>query len=186
MNMKKITENYSFAPPRFLMVLIMLLLLSISFHSKVYSQDIFIKRKIAIIKLVNGQRVKSQIMMVHDSSLQLQNGLTYSFKEIESIRVRGKFAILISTGAGAVVGGIVGLSLPVQEVEPCDPNNPLCIVAEPINELEQLSERMLHGVIGAGIGAVVGAITGVATTKEFPIRSIHFNFVKFRSGISSR
>lgn len=184
--MKKITEPYRLDAPRVLVVLTMILLLSIAFQNKVYSQDIFPKRKLAMIKIINGQKVKSQIMIVHDSSLQLRNGLTYSFKEIESIRVRGKFAILISTGAGAVVGGIVGLSLPVQEAEPCDPNNPVCVVAEPINELEQLSERMLHGVIGAGIGAVVGAITGVATTKEFPIRSSHYNFVKFRSGISSR
>jgi hypothetical protein len=168
--------------PGVLVVLILFLFLPAVSQNKDDIHDFYPKRKVAKIYLVNGQKAKGTILLVSDSSLQLRNGATYTFREIDTIKVRGKFAIGIGLGAGAAAGLIVGLLLPAKKDEvTCDPNDPLC----GDGSFGELVRRLEHGILGAVIGAGAGAIAGAATMEKFKIGAQHVKFVSFRNKLMS-
>lgn len=176
--MKKFTKRNWMPTQGVLAGLILFTFLTAVSQSKDDFQDIYPKRKVAKIYLVNGEKAKGKILLVSDSSIQLRNRKIYTFQEIDSIKVRNKFAIALGIGAGAGAGLIVGLLLPAEKEGGCNPNDPNCLGDGSFGEFVK---RVEHGMLGAVIGAGLGAIAGVATTKKFKIGAQHSNFVNFRS-----
>jgi hypothetical protein len=102
--MKKITKRNWVPTQGVLAGLILFIFLSAASQSKDDFQDIYPKRKVAKIYLINGEKAKGKILLVSDSSIQLRNRKIYTFREIDSIKVRPKFAIGIGIKQGLVRG----------------------------------------------------------------------------------